>query len=78
MLTTERRFEKDGCPEDGKNASIKVRVLHNACVKLGGEAFLAEYLEVTISLVDSWLKARAVPPDEVFLKCLDLLEDRDS
>jgi hypothetical protein len=52
-----------------------VRVLHTACVKLGGEAFLAEYLEVSISLVDSWLKGRAIPPDEIFLKCLDLLEN---
>ena len=74
MLTTLSRFEKDGCPEDGKNASIKVRVLHSACVKLGGEAYLAEYLKVTISLVDSWLKGRSIPPDEIFLKCLDLLE----
>ena len=74
MLTTERRFDRDTCPGDGKNASIKARVLHEACVKLGGEAHLAEYLEVTTSLVDSWLKGRSVPPDEIFLKCLDLLE----
>ena len=74
MLSTPSRFEKDTCPEDGKNASIKVRVLHEACVKLGGEAHLAEYLAVTISLVDSWLKGRGVPPDEIFLKCLDLLD----
>jgi hypothetical protein len=78
MLSTLRRFEKDGCPEDGKNASIQVRVLHEACLKLGGDAHLAGYLGVTVSLVDSWLKGRGTPPDEIFLKCLDLLEDRDS
>lgn len=78
MISTLSRFEKDTCPEDGKNASIKVRVLHEACLKLGGEAHLAEYLDVTVRLVDSWLKGRAVPPDEIFLKCLDLLENRDS
>jgi len=77
MEFTLSRFEKDTCPEDGKNASIKVRVLHDACVKLGGEAHLAEYLDVTVSLVDSWLKGRAMPPDEIFLRCLDLLESRD-
>lgn len=77
MLSTLRQFEKDTCPEDGKNATIKARVLHEACVKLGGEAHLAEYLEVPISLIDAWLKGRGQPPDEIFLKCLDLLDDRD-
>jgi hypothetical protein len=75
MLSTQRRFEKDTCPEDGKNESIKVRVLHDACLKLGGEAHLAEYLAVSLSLVDSWLKGRGMPPDDIFLKCLDLLEN---
>ena len=74
MLSTLGRFAKDSCPEDGKNASIKVRVLHDACLKLGGEAHLAEYLDVAVRLVDSWLKGRGSPPDEIFLKCLDLLE----
>ena len=74
MLSTLRRFDKDNCPEDGKNASVKARVLHAACLKLGGEAKLADYLDVSISLVDSWLKGRGIPPDDVFLKCLDLLD----
>jgi len=74
MLSTLSSLEKDKCPEDGKNASIKVRVLHDACLKLGGEAHLAEYLDVAVRVVDSWLKGRAIPPDEIFLKCLDLLE----
>jgi hypothetical protein len=74
MLSTPSSFAKDVCPEDGKNASIKVRVLHDACLKLGGEAHLAEYLDVAVRLVDSWLKGRGVPPDDVFLKCLDLLD----
>ena len=74
MLTTLRRSEKDSCPEDGKNATIKARVLHDACVKLGGEAKLADFLEVPVGVVDAWLKGRSAPPDDVFLKCLDLLE----
>lgn len=77
MLSTLRRLEKDNCPEDGKNASIQVRVLHDACLKLGGEAHLAEYLGVGVGAVHSWLKGRSQPPDEIFLKCLDLLETRD-
>ena len=74
MLSTLRRFEKDSCPEDGKNASIKVRVLHEACLKLGGEAHLAAYLEMSVGLVHAWLKGRGTPSDEIFLKCLDLLD----
>jgi len=74
MLSTLSRFDTDGCPEDGRNASIKVRVLHDACLRLGGEAHLAEYLDVPVSLVDGWLKGRGVPPDEIFLRCLDLLD----
>ena len=77
MLTTQSRLDADSCPQDGKNASIKIRVLHDACLKLGGEGHLAEYLGVAINVVDTWLKGRGLPPDEIFLKCLDLLESRD-
>lgn len=74
MLTTQRSFEKDTCPEDGRNASIHARVLHEACLKVGGERHLAEYLGVSVGLVHAWLKGRGIPSDEVFLKCLDLVE----
>mgnify|MGYP003576826179 CR=1 FL=1 len=74
MLTTPGRFDKDTCPEDGRNASIQVRVLHEACVKLGGERHLAEFLGVSVGLVHAWLKGHSRPTDEIFLKCLDLLE----
>ena len=77
MESTLSRFEKDTCPEDGKNASIKVRVLHDACLKLGGEAHLAAYLEMSVGLIHAWLKGRGIPSDEIFLKCLDLLEKKE-
>jgi DNA-binding transcriptional regulator YiaG len=74
MLTTPSRLDKDTCPEDGRNTSIQLRVLHEACVKLGGERHLAEYLNVSVGYVHAWLKGRGAPPDAIFLKCLDLLE----
>ena len=75
MLTTQRSFDKDTCPDDGKNESVKARVLHDACQKLGGERHLADYLGVSVGLVHAWLKGRGSPTDDIFLKCLDLLEN---
>jgi hypothetical protein len=76
MISTPALPEQDNCPPTTRNASIHGRVLHEACLLLGGEAHLAAYLQVPVSLVDSWLKGRSTPPDEVFLKCLDLLEKK--
>ena len=76
MITTLGRPEKDSCPDEGRNAHIHARVLHDACLKLGGERHLAGYLGISVALVDAWLKGRGAPPDEIFLKCLDLLESR--
>jgi hypothetical protein len=74
MLATLGSYDKDTCPQDGKDTHIHARVLHDACLKIGGERHLAEYLGVSVSLVDAWLKGRGIPPDEIFLKCLDLLD----
>ena len=76
MLTTLSRPETDNCPTNARNSSIHGRVLHDACLKLGGEHHLAAYLDVPVSLVDAWLKGRSTPPDDVFLKCLDLLDKK--
>jgi hypothetical protein len=76
MLTTLIGPEADKCPTEARNATIHGRVLHDACLKLGGEHHLAAYLNVPVGLVDSWLKGRSTPPDEVFLKCLDLLDGK--
>ena len=51
-------------------------MLHDSCLKLGWEAHLSAYLEVSVGVVDAWLKGRGSPSDEIFLKCLDLLETR--
>jgi hypothetical protein len=48
--------------------------LHDACKILGGEHKLADYLGVDAKAVDDWLNGRSSPPDWVFLRCTDLLE----
>ena len=62
------------CPSEAKDDNIYARVLHDACVKLGGERALADYLQLPMALVDDWLRGGKRPPDDVFLKCLDILE----
>ena len=42
---------------------------------LGGEHELARHLGVDVSEVDAWLKGTALPPDRVFLACLDIVQD---
>lgn len=64
---------KDECPTDGKNSTVLHRVLHEACLKVGGEHALAARLGWDVDTVHSWLRGHATPPDSVFLKCLDIL-----
>jgi hypothetical protein len=63
----------DICPSTAKNSHIFIRLLHDACLALGGEHKLAEYLGVDVATVEAWLQGRGLPPDEVFLRCHDLL-----
>ena len=51
-----------------------MRTLHDACKRLGGEHKLAEYLGVDVTTIVAWLSGRGFPPDNVFLRCVDLLE----
>jgi hypothetical protein len=69
-----RGTPRDICPSAVKDKDLYVRVLHDACVKLGGEHALAEYLGLDVAVIHVWLKGRRRPPEAVFLKCLDLLE----
>ena len=64
---------RDNCPDVARDRNISARLLHDACLKLGGEHRLASYLKVPVNLVDAWLTGRAEPPERVFLECLDLL-----
>jgi DNA-binding transcriptional regulator YiaG len=68
------RGMQDTCPDTHRNIHIYVRMLHDACLKLGGEHKLAVYLGVDASAVDDWLNGRGRPPDSIFLLCLDLVQ----
>ena len=65
---------QDICPSTHKNAHIYIRCLHDACLILGGEHKLADYLGVDVQSVEQWLLGRGHPPDWVFLRCTDLIE----
>ena len=67
---------QDTCPSTHKNSHIYIRCLHDACKLLGGEHKLASYLGVDVQDVEAWLMGRGQPPDWVFLKCTDLLQQR--
>lgn len=69
---------QDICPSTHKNAHIYIRCLHDACKLLGGEHKLAQYLGVDVRSVDDWLNGRGHPPDEVFLRCADLLQGQQA
>lgn len=65
---------QDICPSTSKNSHIYIRTLHDACRVLGGEHKLAACLGVSVEQVEGWLNGRGHPPDDVFLRCIDLLE----
>ncbi|MBV9191489.1 MAG: hypothetical protein JOZ85_13465 [Betaproteobacteria bacterium] len=64
---------EDICPSTSQNAHIYIKTLHTACLILGGEHKLADYLGVTTAEVEAWLNGRSFPPDSVFLRCADLV-----
>jgi len=64
----------DICPSTAKNSHIYVKTLHEACLALGGEHKLASYLGVPVEVVEAWLNGRGVPPDPIFLRCVDLVQ----
>ena len=63
----------DICPSTAKDQHIYLRILHEACKVLGGEHKLALRLGVEVELVDRWLQGKGIPPDSVFLACLDIV-----
>jgi hypothetical protein len=65
---------QDICPSASKDHHVYLRILHEACVVLGGEHHLARRLGVSPEEVDAWLKGHSLPPDHVFLACLDIVQ----
>ena len=62
----------DICPSSSKNSHIYIKCLHEACLILGGEHKLAEHLGVSVDVVERWLNGLEIPPDAIFLRCIDL------
>jgi hypothetical protein len=67
---------QDICPSTSKNSHIYIRTLHEACLAVGGEHKLALYLGVSAADVEAWLNGTALPPDAIFLRCVDLVQAR--
>ena len=68
----------DICPSTGKDQHIYLRILHEACKVLGGEHRLALRLGVKVELVDRWLQGKGIPPDSIFLACLDIVNQGEA
>jgi hypothetical protein len=62
-------------PWEPQDEELVKRVLQEACVNLGGEISLAHQLGISVGIVRMWLMGRAHPTCDVFLKCVDLLDD---
>ena len=54
-------------------ADLHARLLERAVEILGGEAEVAEYLGVSPAHARIWMRGIFSPPDDVFLKLVDLL-----
>jgi transcriptional regulator with XRE-family HTH domain len=68
---------EDICEGPAKNADVQLRVLHEACLAVGGEHHLAARLGVSAALISDWLNGIGHPSDEIFLRCVDLLGETD-
>lgn len=63
----------DVCPSPNPVINIHVKLLHEACLRLGGEHRLASHLGVSVERVKKWLSGALPVPDAVFLACLDIV-----
>lgn len=54
-------------------AQVHARLLERAVEILGGQAEVAGYLGVSRAHVRIWMRGICSPPDDVFLKLVDLL-----
>lgn len=55
------------------HASVQSRALHRACLIVGGVDLLAERLSVSVDQLKGWLKGDDLPPERVFLACVEII-----
>lgn len=58
--------------------SVHARTLKRAAEILGGADQLADYLNVRPSVVALWMNGAVTPPDDVFLKAVDVVLPPDN
>lgn len=54
-------------------ASVQARTLHRACLIAGGVNALAARLESSESDLRRWISDEEIPPERLFLRCVELL-----
>ena len=59
--------------EERKSDTPKVRTLRRAVEVVGSPEALAEALEVSPEIVDAWLLGQQAPPNEAYMRALDLV-----
>jgi hypothetical protein len=57
------------------SATLHARALARAAEILGGTDELCAYLEASTFQLELWMQGRATPPDAVFLRVADLLNE---
>jgi hypothetical protein len=56
-----------------EHASVQSRALHRACLIVGGVDLLAQRLSVSVEALKGWLKGDDLPPERVFLACVEII-----
>ena len=56
---------------------LKARLLRRACEIAGDRERLAIRLDVEIHSLEFWLSGRATPPEEIFLRVVDMVLEDD-
>jgi hypothetical protein len=64
---------RDFCHSPNPTRDVQVKLLHEACIKAGGELHLAAKLGVDVDEISAWLDGEVPVPDGVFLACLDIV-----
>jgi hypothetical protein len=54
-------------------ASVQARTLHRACLIVGGLNALGARLEASTSDLERWISDEEMPPERLFLRCVELL-----
>lgn len=56
-----------------EHASVHSRALHRACLICGGIDALADQVGVSAESLRAWMQGEGLPPDSVFLACVEII-----